>query len=342
MRGGMRRVGLIARADNRGLGQQTWAFYRNMRPAKTLVVDCPSQQPLPLHLDRFPGATVTSNGFPTRREIDEFLDGVDIVYTAETGYGQHLWDAAHQGGVDTVLHINYEFFVESDRPTVFAAPTLWHIEDLPESTIYLPVPIETDRMKPREVKSVAASRFLHVVGRPAIHDRNGTPEVFEALQYVRSDVTVVIACQQRGYVESLQRKYRIPDHVTVEVRSIDRVNYWENYLDADALLMPRRFGGLCLPAQEAVGCGLPVIMPDISPNGWLPADWLVPASYAGSFDAKQPVDIYLSDPPAVAERVDLLAQDANYYAEAVDKALLLRRRLSWETQRAHYAEVFER
>ena len=47
------RLGLIARADNRGLGQQTWAVQRNLQPAKTMVVDCPSMQPLQLHLDRF-------------------------------------------------------------------------------------------------------------------------------------------------------------------------------------------------------------------------------------------------------------------------------------------------
>jgi hypothetical protein len=50
--------GLIARADNRGLGQQTWAVFRNLKPAKTMVVNCHSEQPLKLRLDRFPNATV--------------------------------------------------------------------------------------------------------------------------------------------------------------------------------------------------------------------------------------------------------------------------------------------
>ena len=33
------KLGLIARADNTGLGMQTWEFYRAMKPEKTLVVD---------------------------------------------------------------------------------------------------------------------------------------------------------------------------------------------------------------------------------------------------------------------------------------------------------------
>jgi len=332
-------VGLIARADNRGLGQQTWAFYRNVQPDRTLVLDVPSVQPLDQHFGRFPGERVIK-GFPSRRDMDGFLDGLDVVYTAETGYGQHLWDAAETRGVSTVLHVNYEFWNQEDRPTVFALPTAWHREDLPDGAVMLPVPIEGDRLRPRTDPPRTASRFLHIVGRPAIHDRNGTPDLLDSLQHVTAPVTVVIACQQRGYVESLQRNYRIPSHVTVEVRSADVSNYWENYVDADALLMPRRFGGLCLPAQEAIGCGLPVLMPDVDPNNtWLPKVWLAPALRSFTFQAKQPVDVFSVDTVQYAALIDRLAQDDVFYGYSVWKAESLRAALLWDTLLPKYREV---
>jgi len=329
--------GLIARPDNRGLGQQTWAMFRNLQPDKTLLLDIPSVQPLPAHPGRFPGATMLER-FPSRRDIEAFLDGLDVVYTAETGYGQHLWDVAEKRGVRTILHVNYEFWNVDDRPTVYAAPTIWNIEQLPESTLHLPVPIEVDRLTV-EPKPPTASRFLHIVGRPAVFDRNGTPDVFAALQHVRSNVTVTVACQQRGYVEDLQRNYRIPGNVEVDIRATDLANYWENYLDADALIMPRRFGGLCLPVQEAVGCGLPVIMPDISPNGWLPGEWLVPATHSGTLHAKRVVDVYNVDVEALASQIDRLAQDDVFYARAHEDAMRLRRRYSWDALRGRYGAV---
>ena len=82
------RIGLIARADSRGLGIQTKAFHDNMHPAKTLVVCASatkdiSAQPLPIRTDWYPDARAI-RGLPGAPDLDRFLDGVDAVYTAET------------------------------------------------------------------------------------------------------------------------------------------------------------------------------------------------------------------------------------------------------------------
>ena len=51
---------------------------------------------------------------------------------------------------------------------------------------------------------------------------------------------------------------------------------WRLYAGFNALIMPRRYGGLCLPMNEALTSGLPVIMSNTSPNdAVLPGDWLV-------------------------------------------------------------------
>jgi len=282
-------IGLIARADNRGLGQQTWAFYRNMKPAKTLVIDCPSQQPLPLHLERYPGAEVV--GIPTVEQLKRFLDGLDVVYTAETGYTQQLWEQAAKAGVKTVLHMNFEFWDTADRPDVWALPTPWNANHAPEGAVLLPVPIETDRLHITRYPLGAATKFLHIVGRPAIHDRNGTGTLLKALKHIKSEISLTIRCQVRGHVESMIKPGTVPDNVKLEVVSEDSRYYWDNYRDFHALVMPRRFGGLCLPAQEALGAGMPVIMPNVCPNhALLPHEWLVPATLTGQFQAKQMIN----------------------------------------------------
>ena len=85
------RLGLIARADHRGLAIQTAGFHRAMQPVKTMIVDCPSAKPLPLHLEQYPGEGVSVvKGLPTAEDFRSWLDGLDVVYTAETGYGYAL------------------------------------------------------------------------------------------------------------------------------------------------------------------------------------------------------------------------------------------------------------
>lgn len=334
------RVGLIARADNRGLGQQTWAFYRNMKPAKTMVINCPSQQPLQLHMDRFPGATVI-DGWPTQYDMLYFLNGLDALYTAETGYTPYLWDEAEAQGVRTVLHANYEFLDRLDRPTVWAAPALWHMDYWPTGTIHLPVPIETDRF-PENPLPATATNFLHVVGRPAIHDRNGTRDLLLALQHIEPTITVTIRCQQPGYVGGIINDYgiRTPDNVELRIESGDHPNYWDAYTDQHAMILPRRFGGLCLPAQEAIGAGIPVLMPNIEPNkSWLPEEWLLPANKVGEFRAKQHIDYYTTDPAALAQKITQLATDASFYSRAAAQAHDIRNQLSWDTLKPRYEQV---
>jgi hypothetical protein len=333
------RLGLIARADNRGLGQQTWAVQRNLKPAKTMVVDCDSAQPLDLHLDRFPNAYIV-RGLPSAYEYQQFLDGLDAVYTAETGYGD-LWTHANKAGVKTVLHANYEFLDPRDQPSVWAAPSPWFLDRFPAGTQHLPVPIEIDRFPVTE-KPLRASRFLHVVGRPAIHDRNGTLDLLQALQHVTATITMTVTCQVPGYVGSLIHDNNIhtPDNVTLILDSVDRDFYWTAYQHQDALILPRRFGGLCLPANEAIGAGIPVIMPNIDPNNtWLCQAWLTESMLAGDFRAKQHIPFYRTNPELLAAKIDQLALDEDFYGHSVYMANNLRTALSWDKLAPQYLEV---
>lgn len=342
------RLGLIARADSRGLGVQTHAFYRAMKPARTLVIDCPSAQPLTPRFDRFPDATIV-HGWPTVHDFEPFLDGLDVVYTAECDYTRDgtLYSLAQRMGVKTVLHLNWEFFDHArnpslPRPSLFAAPSLWHYDEIPNPKMLLPVPIESDRFDGMQRPSKpTATHFLHIVGRPAVYDRNGTRDLLAALPYVRSRVTVTIRCQDPAYVPGLLHARSIPANVELVIHSADLPNYWDLYQIGDVLVMPRRFGGLSLPVNEALGAGIPVIMPNISPNNtWLPADWLVPATKTGQFTAKTCIDIHTTDPQALAAKIDQFATDRTFCAEAQTTARDLAKRLSWDALLPEYQRIF--
>jgi len=338
------RIGLIARADSRGLGIQTKAFHDNMAPAKTLVVDCPSIAPLPLRNDWYPAATWTR--IPNAVDINTFLDDIDVVYTAETGYTPLLWDIAEKRGVRTVLHANFEFLNRDDRPTQWLAPSLWRISEWPEGTIHLPVPVEVNRFPETDLPD-RATNLLHIVGRPTIDrgkdlHRNGTLDFLQALQYVTGKATVTVRCQAENYVTALMANHAvvIPDNIDLRIVHSDIENYWDAYTGQHALILPRRFGGLCLPANEAIAAGIPAIMTDIDPNNtWLPREWLMPAYQTGAIRAKQFVDVYQADPIGLAVKLEQVISDADWYADAKRTARQLRYRMSWDTLKPYYQEV---
>lgn len=338
------KLGLIARADNRGLGQQTWMFHQHVQPAKTMVIDCPSAKPLPLRMERFPGATVIK-GLPRASDFAEWLTGLDVIYTAETPYSHCLFSEAERLGVKTVLHVNPEFLDHirkpyMPKPTVFACPTAWLWERIPQPKAILPVPVATEHFTPQTADR--ATQFLHVVGRPAIHDRNGTEDLLLALQSVRSDIAVTITCQEPGYVKQLMsaNSIHLPANIKLTVCDADVDNYWDLYTGQHVLIAPRRFGGLSLPMQEACAAGMPVIATAVSPNtDWLPADWLIRSDWTGQFMAHTSVDLYTADHRALAAKIDQLAMDSDYYRDSSTKALGIAKELSWDNLLPEYQRL---
>ena len=63
--------------------------------------------------------------------------------------------------------------------------------------------------------------------------------------------------------------------------------------------------GLCLPCNEALTSGLPVIMSHTSPNdAVLPADWLVPGAFNGGFTSRVPIPYFNVNIAALARKLD--------------------------------------
>lgn len=332
-------LGLIARADDRGLGMMTLELARHLKPEKVLVLDVP-ESPMPAHLDRYPGATVV-RWSPNRPSIGDavllrFLDGLDVVYTAETLYDPALGQLAARHGVRVVLHVMPEF-----RRVWPGALTLeewaaspWRLDELPAGSPLVPVPVPRPPFYVTErADSRAPLRILHVAGNRAAADRNGTDVLRQAVRALSPDVRLDLRV-------AVQRGVR-PGFVGprgVKVTYAGAVDHrWDLYAGADVLVLPRRYGGLCLPAQEAAAVGLALVMPDVVPNAWYPTLMFPTRGKAGQITSPAgPLAVHEPDHYALARLLEVLAADPGYVAHAQHRAREWAELHSWDRLAPEY------
>lgn len=350
------RIGLLARADNTGLGIQTNEFYRHMKPAKTLIIDSSGFQSGSSNIignwqyrERYGSECKwTERGYPITEEIEEFLKDIDLVFTAETPYNFYIWERARQLGIKTVQQYNYEFLDylgdagrDWPKPDLFASPSTWHHEDLPfQNKIILPVPVCRERL-PFEPR-LDPTQFLHIAGNPVVHDRNGTETVLQAVKYVRNrNFRLYVRTQKPEYIEAW-RKMLDPDETRVNFIDQPVADYWDNYSPGNILLMPRRFGGLCLPVQEAMSVGMPCLMTDLQPNNnLLPQEWLLPARKIGEFKPRTVIEVYSAHPLELANKIDKIIADPLWLQSQNLVADHIAKELDWKIWVDKYNAVFE-
>jgi glycosyltransferase involved in cell wall biosynthesis len=313
------KIGLIARGEDRGLGNLTREWARHMDPVRTLLIrpQAAVDAQLAQHCAWFdPDALrATFAGELDEQLMRRFLQGLDVVYSAETFYDWRMCDIARELGVRTVCHAMPEYWKHTPNPTnrfhdpappdVWWVPTRWRLDHLPEQTRVVPVPVPLDRFEqvPRTTAENTAIRWLHVVGSRAHADRNGTRIFIGALQHLRGEHVVELRSQgETFYAPRVGRKV----HVIVKTAEVE--DYWRLYDDADALVLPRRYGGLCLPAIEGMGAGLALVMPDVEPQR---SEWpiiTIPAEF------KNRITTSAGNIPICAPDERELAQTMNWHA----------------------------
>jgi glycosyltransferase involved in cell wall biosynthesis len=355
------RLGLLARADNSGLGNQTLEFYKAMQPAKTLVMDISDLNGNAVFLDRYPGAQVVK-GILREPDIDEFLKDLDVIFVAEAPYNYLLYARAKELGVKVAVQYNYEFFdwflhPEWPKPDMLIAPSKWHYGAINAwcsnndiKHVYLHCPVNREVLRSREIRQ--ARTFLHTAGRSAAHDRNGTTTVIEASAWLQTDAKIVIHFQgEQGLAHQattttqqyrdLAREYAERGNLTIVTEEL--ANYADVYAMGDVLLLPRRYGGNCLPMNEALATGMPVLMTDISPNNtFLPGEWLIHANKIDQFEPRTVIDIYGAEPRDLARKIDefYLMDEAQLLTEGY-KADKLAESISWDVMKPQYVSAFE-
>jgi hypothetical protein len=369
------RLGVVARMEaGRGLANQTWEVCRHLDPERVLLVDPGRDGRFTQHPERFTQwetTTVRWNaGRLDEQAVRKWLDGLSVVYSAETPYDLRLPQWAAEAGCGVVVQANPEFLSPTDAKAAVTwwVATPWRLEHLPARTRVVPMPVpeppfthpgarvagersaagerttvsdgtgpagdgssrvaaRTDflgakvpnqRQFRHAVNTALAEatrrkaqprplRFLHTAGWPAVADRNGTGVFAEAAGMTTVDADFVIRGQHPDVTRYQRRGLRVEQRCTAD--------YWDNYRDADILVLPRRFGGLSLPCLEAMAVGLPVVMSDCSPNEVWPGP-RVPASSTATVGTRAgPLPLFDTDPRALAATMDELAANP----EMVDK-----------------------
>lgn len=344
------RVSLISFASPTGLGYQTKDFYDHIRPEKTLLVDLSRYNHMPIDPSWYPDARISS--WVNRDDIEWLCDEIDTIFFAETPLEYGLIEYANNKGIRTVQQYNYEFLdyprnPDLPRPTILAAPTGWnaHIVQQYGDVELLPVPINRERFPFRQIEK--CKTLIHIIGRPAVHDRNGTLAFLDVVEHYKNEFEYRVFLQtpkdvraQEFYEPVKQRLYELQDYIEI-VENHDNPSYI--YRSGDVLVIPRRYGGLCLPAQEALSSGLPVIMTDISPNyDLLPKEWLCDATFSHKFHDHQHtyyahvnVDVYNPKTDSLLEIIDQF-RSPSYMCSANHIADQIAHQRSWQTLLPQY------
>jgi len=306
------KLGIIARSDNTGLGNQTRELVNMLNPDKILLVDSTffnGNEQNPNWYSSF-DVIKTKQGMPRKSEMKLFLSQVDVVLSCETFYSPIFVDLAKIFNVKTILQYNYELFGNLSNPDwslpdVLLSPSYWNIENVKErfgnktSVIYLPPPTDLktfEKVKQNNIEKTH-KRILHITGKKAAKDRNGTNTVLEMSRYIKGDYEIVIKSQG-----ALEQKEVAPK-VTIDVNNPK--NREDLYDGFDAMVIPRRYAGLCLPMNESLISALPVFMTDISPNNQvLPSRWLAPSYPELVLNAKTKINVYGADPKRLARLLD--------------------------------------
>jgi len=321
-----------------------------MRPDRTLVVDlshCSGQRPDLSMYAGDPGVGLWANRtYPSIDPVpdplvEDFLNDVDVVFGCETFYNTWFLQRARELGKRTVLQVNYEFLEwllhpNLPEPDTFVLPSSWHRAEieaaLPGRDIrLLPVPVDRTVL-PFRLRDQGLHTILHTAGTPAMEDRNGTLVLIEAMHHVRSPVHCIIRTQKALAPPS------VPPNVTVLADNVPR--YSDLYDKGELFVMPRKFGGLCLPMNEALAVGMPVVMTDVSPqNTVLPPDLLVPATLRTEIMTRAMIGVYEADPVELASLIDWLYEHPYRLSELSAWSGAWGQRHSWDALRPAYEAV---
>lgn len=344
------RLGIIARAENRGLGVQLVEVARHLHPTKVLGVDLRERSPYENHWDRYDGMNLrmvdldphapydARGGALPDEDLAWLLDGIDVLYTIETPYSYKLFDMARAAGVRTVLHVNPEFCryarePDLPRPDEVWLPTSWKLDEVKEAidvrqVVAFPVARDVFGFQLRE----RARTVLHIAGHRAMYDRNGTTGVMQAFGFINGAQALIRSQSPLPHMGRM----RMGSRVKVEIGDIPTQRGL--YEGADLLVLPRRYGGLSLPMNEALSLGIPVVSLDVDPQcEFLPCTTLIPARGSQKFECQLgTIDAWQFEPLQLVSKIDELVENPEIVAAASLQANEYAQSISWDRMAPEY------
>jgi hypothetical protein len=155
----------------------------------------------------------------------------------------------------------------------------------------LTIPVDTKKIQWK--LRTNASVFVMNAGNGGLGGRNGTKELLEAMQYVKSPIELIIRSQVPIKETNDPRiKYEIGD-----CKDLWGVG--------DVFIFPEKFNGLSLPIQEAFASGMMIMCGDRFPmNNWLPTEPLIPVKKYKKERIAVEFESAVFDPQDIAKTID--------------------------------------
>jgi hypothetical protein len=340
------RTGVIIRSTARGLATQTQEAWRGYPfDAALHIIDgnplwpedlWPPHRPLNVHR-----AYLRSGGLHPD-EIEPFLQEVDVVFSVETLYDQRFAKVLQHRGIRSVVQGNCELWRPTQPQTTatkWVWPTPWRLPGVPDGPT-IPVPVATEcRATAGDLDAPLV--VVHVAGHRAVGDRNGTELVMQSLPLIKTPVTMRIIGQDGvGTIGGRAMRRNLANDVTVEVCETGVDDRWSMYDGAHVVLLPRRYGGLCLPAQEAMQAGLVPVMTDCEPNRWWP---IIPIPAGKGRSQRVPygqVETWVAHPRNIARRIDELNWNRQLLVDGRAASLEWAAAHTWEALGPMYHDLF--
>lgn len=338
------RIGLIARSEiARGIAIQSRNFFDNMPVERVLLVrmprpDCPERPEW--YGDRYTDADYD----PRHHRLDEelvrtWLDGLDVVFTVETPNDWRIPEWCREMGVKLVIQGNPEFvrhglpgWEHLPHPDEWWWPTGWRLDNLPAGRV-MPVPMNR---RPARHHDDARLHVVHIIGKRAFADRNGTDVIVQAARMIRRNIRLTVHSIDGGVSEFSRNRA-----IEMDLRLDPVDDPWSMYDEQDVLVIPRRYGGLCLPALEASAAGLVVMMPDTSPNEELAAV-RIPGSVRRRANLScGPTPLFDTNATALANTIDRLSVEFSRRRLAAERAAQAALLPTWDIWRPRYLAAFE-
>jgi hypothetical protein len=335
---------LVGRPEtDRGIGIQTREIAQHLRPDWSLIVDLNSgfnkdfatfvDNPMTV-MERGPREQLDINGIKRMLRIHK----IEAFLAVETFYDERVIPLCRKLGVKTIIQMNPEFYRGNrEAPDEWWWPTPWLTHRLPIGKL-MPVPVPWTMG--RIVEHDRPLSVLHVAGKRSIGDRNGTRLFIESLRHLRSRINVLITAQDHhDRWEKLIEEFaprRSEVCVTLQKASLsDRRGL---YIGQDLLVMPRRFGGLCLPVLEAAGSGMAIAMPACSPNEWWP---VFPMDCDRDVSVQVPfgnIPTMTVRPETIAHTIEMFARDRRVLAAKQEETRSWARMNTWGALGPKYLE----
>ena len=245
------KVGTVCLATMQGLGILAHDFFIHGLVDEVLIKQHSSREN---HYEWYPNAC---------KSEEELLSKINVLLLFEEAWDWKIIVRAREKGIKTVLIPMYECTRSPlpYQPDLIISPSLLDKQYYPDS-IFIPIPVNVKHRIRSKVEV-----FVHNAGNGGLGGRNGTRELLEALEYVKSPIKLIVRSQ-------------IPIKEVKDPRIEYRIGTFDDiWNEGDVFVFPEKFNGLSLPMQEAFASGMLVMGGDRFPiNTWLPKEPLIPVS----------------------------------------------------------------